>query len=249
MKISQKNVRVPLFTLTVIGSFLFVILLVIGMAFYQGGTRFNFDEPRFSFTDNYFSELGSVTSFSGESNIISRVFFAVAIVFGGSGLMIFYYNIPFLFRHSNKKIHSISKAASIIGIVSSFACVTIAFVPVDVFTIAHRACVYIFALLVLPTQIILAITILLDTDYPNVFGWFFVAYGTILMAYIMLNAIMQFDNPYYQEVVLIIGQKIIIFLNAVNIGVQAAGSRKQLVIRTQFAEQEVLEKNSSIVEN
>lgn len=65
----------------------------------------------------------------------------------------------------------------------------------------------------------------------------------------MLNAILQFDNPYNQEVVLIIGQKIVIFLNAVNIGVQAAGSRKQLVVSTQFAEQEVLEKNSSVVEN
>ena len=49
---------------------------------------------------------------------------------------------------------------------------------------------------------------------------------------------MQFDNPYNQEVVLIIGQKIVILLNAVNIVIQAAGARKQLVVKSEFVEPE-----------
>ena len=37
---------------------------------------------------------------------------------------------------------------------------------------------------------------------------------------------------------LIIGQKIVILLNAVNIAIQAAGARKQLVVKSEFVEPE-----------
>ena len=222
MRISHRSIRAHFFTLTVIGSIIFILLLIVGMITYSGGTRFNYTEPNYSFSENYLSELGSIGTYSGETNLASRILFAAAILIGGIGLVIFYYNVAFLFQDAPTKIIIISKVASFFGIISSLMCVSIAFLPIDVFKIAHRICVYIFGFLVLPAQILFAVAIFLDRNYHNIYGWLYAAFAFILIAYIVMNIIIKFDAPYEQEVVKIIGQKIVIFSNAFNIALQAA---------------------------
>ena len=229
MRISHKKIRASLFTLTVIGSIIFVVLLIVGMITYSGGNRFNSTEPHYSFSENYLSELGAINTYSGRINVTSRILFATAVLIGGIGLVIFYYNVAFLFRDEPTRTKVISKLASFFGIISSLMCVSIAFLPIDVFKIAHRICVYIFGLLVLPAQILFAIVIFLDRNYPNFYGWLYSVFAVILTVYILMNIIIKFDAPYEQEVVKIIGQKLVIFLNAFNIALQAIGARALLL--------------------
>lgn len=208
------------------------------MFVYKGGTRFSYFKPHYSFTDNYLSELGLITPYSGVSNLASRVLFTIAIVLIGTGSIIFYFNSPFLFRNSSKKIHSISKVASYFGIIASLAFVSIGFLPADVFITAHRVSVYVYGLLVLPSLILYIIAIFLDNEYPNTFGWVFASFALVLLVFVLMNVILKYDCPYNQEVAKIITQKIAIIFNAINIIVQAIGSRKQLLLRTLNFEQE-----------
>lgn len=207
---------------------MFILLTIISSLTYKGGSRFNELNPYYSFTENYLSELGANSTYSGYSNNIPKIFFDIAVIFGSAGLTIFYHNLPFLFKKSEKRIHSLSIAASVIGILSSFMCMSVAFVPVDVFGLAHRICVYIFGCLVLPTQILFAIAIFLDKEYPNFYGWIYSLFSVVLAAYILMNIIIKYNAPYKQEVAKIVGQKIVILFNAINVIIQAYGTRRIL---------------------
>ena len=182
------------------------------------------------------SELGANTTYSGYSNNVSKIFFDIAILFGSAGLTIFYYNLPFLFKDSKKRVYSLSIAACAIGILSSFMCMTVAFLPIDAFVIAHRICVYIFGCLVLPAQILFAIAIFLHKEYPNIYGWIYCFYSILLTTYILMNIIVKFNAPYEQEVAKIIGQKIVILFNAINVIIQSYGTKKILNKKDELVE-------------
>lgn len=198
------------------------------MIIYNGGHRFDHYFPYYSFPLNYLSDLGRTRTFLGEPNWAPRMLFSIAMIIGGVGLIIFYPLYPYFFRE-DKKTYKIALAGSILGIVSSIFCISTAFLPLDLFTTLHRACVFILGIIEVPTIILLIIAIFREKKYPNVYAWVFLVYVFILFVYIVLYASLGFDSPWMKEAAKIIGQKIIIFLQVVNLIIQALGARKLLL--------------------
>jgi len=226
--ITKKNFRVPIFTFAVIGSLLFLLLIFIAMIIYTGGNLFDHYFPYYSFTMNYLSDLGREHTFLGEPNWAPRMLFSFALIIGGVGLIVFFLLYPFFFKE-DKKTYRISLAGTVLGVISSLFCTITAFLPLDVFTIPHRACAYALGIAEVPAIILLAIAIFREKKFPNFYAWVFLVYISIMISYIALCFILGFDSPFTKEVVLIVGQKIVIFSQVLNLFIQAFGARKLLL--------------------
>jgi hypothetical protein len=68
--------RQGIFSLTMIGCVLFVVLTIGAMLFYAGGTLIDPTTSGYSFTTNYFSDLGLTWSHARLPNTVSAILFA-----------------------------------------------------------------------------------------------------------------------------------------------------------------------------
>lgn len=220
----QRELRIPFFIFTIVGCILFLILIVIGMFLYKGGTKFDPSSVGYSFFENYLSDLGRVKTYDGTLNTIPRALFTIALSFGGVGLAVFYLVLPYLFIE-NKTNWKICLAGSILGAFASTFCVLVAYIPSDLNILVHRICVLIFGCISLPANLLLGVSILKKENYPNAYGWIFISFCFVLTAYIILWIVFKFDSPYNQEVAKIVGQKIVIFFEIIVITIQANGAR------------------------
>ena len=73
------NWRQWVFILGIIGAIQFVVLTLLSMYFYDGGTLHQRDLRGYSFLLNYFSDLGRTVDFRGESNEPARTLFRIAL--------------------------------------------------------------------------------------------------------------------------------------------------------------------------
>jgi len=77
MKNIEKNLWLILFPRIVLG--LFIVLNIIAILSYSGGTFHNSLNPGYSFTRNFLSDLGRTVSFSGEVNFLSAQLFNMSL--------------------------------------------------------------------------------------------------------------------------------------------------------------------------
>jgi hypothetical protein len=104
--------------LIVAGHVLFLILTAIAMYFYPGGNIFDWQLQGYSFSKNYFSDLGRTVSLSGVDNHQSLIFFTIALGIVGLSQLIFYVREYFLLNNSKvlKAIALVFGLTSIIGL-------------------------------------------------------------------------------------------------------------------------------------
>ncbi|MHA1979450.1 MAG: hypothetical protein ACW98I_21300 [Candidatus Hodarchaeales archaeon] len=131
--------RIPkeyIFPLTVIGSIQFLILSIIAMFTYSGGTRLDPMSKGYSFFSNFFSDLGRTISYSGEVNTVSAVIFFITLIGLGLSFLGYFLLIPELFTHTpeGKKY---GKLASLIGKCAVVAFIGIAFAPANLLPLVH----------------------------------------------------------------------------------------------------------------
>lgn len=74
----------------VIGCGLFVLLTVIAMFTYPGGTFTDETTVGYDFFRNFFSDLGLVTALNGQPNTISLILFFLALSIVGIGIVLLF---------------------------------------------------------------------------------------------------------------------------------------------------------------
>jgi hypothetical protein len=159
--------------LAVIGAMQFIIITIIAMFFYPGGYLF------FEYT---FSYLGTTVAENGADNSISRFLFVLACTLTAILLNPFWVVMPTLFLN-NKSIKYLSLLGSLCGIVSSPFLYLLAIIPGDIDFVGHIIATNVFFLLFAAAIIIYSITILLNKEYQNVYGWVGIAFSVIIILY------------------------------------------------------------------
>ena len=97
MKNIEKNLWLVAFPRIVLC--LFVLLNIVSMLSYSGGTYMNNKNFGYSFTQNFLSDLGRTMSFSDEINFFSAQFFNMSLILAGSVFVFFYFHaIPVNFE-------------------------------------------------------------------------------------------------------------------------------------------------------
>jgi hypothetical membrane protein len=207
--------RQRVFPWIIIAGILFVVLTCLAMLFYPG----------YSFSHNFFSELGLIESRSGQPNTLSAVLFVTAMTLAGSSLALFFLAFPQFFTGSlSGKL--LSGLGSTLGVLSGLCFIGVGFTPADLFLDAHVFFV-LWAFRLFPLAIIPYIVVILGAKrYPNRYALVFVGFAILLFLYLALMTRGPSPDTTGGRMIQVIGQKAIGYASVVSIAIQAQGARK-----------------------
>jgi hypothetical protein len=222
---SDKFWQSRVFSLVILSTSLFVVLTVIAMFFYPGGTWVDANTHGYLFFENTFSDLGRWTTMSGASSPVSATLFLFASMLAGCGLALFFIAFPQFFRETRSQ-QVLSISGSVLGVLCGLCFVGIAFTPADKFLPIHHQFVMsafrLFALAVL----LYVVAIFRHANYLRRYGWALVGFLALLIGYILL---IQFGpSPFKSHqglVIQAVGQKIIVYASIISITFQSWGAR------------------------
>jgi len=219
------------FYLAIIGVVQFFVLCIIAMIFYPGGTELNPNIRGYSFFLNAYSDLGRVYSLSGELNTISRFLFVVALILINLFLIPFYLAMNSFFK--GNRIESLfSSLATLSGIISVSFGIGTALYPADLYPSFHLSSAITFGIFSFFMLSFYTIPIVLNHSYPNRYGYITIFYTVLLAIYLL---VILLNSPPLTEIGLIIlvtGQKIVLFSGFICILVLALGAIKVYDIST-----------------
>jgi hypothetical protein len=220
-----------LYRIIAIGCLLFVVLSFIAMLVYPGGSVDQHTFSGYSFTHSFLSNLGMLTSLSGESNWASAALFFISLAAAGTCLVIFFIIFPRLFQ-SNRPQRVLGMVGSIFGVLAGISFVGIAFTPADIARPAHVQFV-LWAFRLFPLAVLFYLPVLfLDKQYPKAYAWVFAVFCLMLIGYyLLLTRGPDFSTP-QGLVVQVIGQKVIAYASVLSIGIQSLGAYQFLVNST-----------------
>jgi hypothetical protein len=174
-----KNVKNQAVLLIFLGTAIYLVLMVLAMLFYTGGTRDNPLFPGYSFWGNTLSDSGLYIAWSGVSNTIAMIIFSSSLIVYG----VFY--IPFFLLVSDilseGKLEKLSsKIGANFGIAFSISLVGIAFTPADILYLPHMIFVFIGYISAFLNGVFFTIAFYKSKEFPNtytlIFGIFTIFY-------------------------------------------------------------------------
>ncbi|OGN94099.1 MAG: hypothetical protein A2Z71_08020 [Chloroflexi bacterium RBG_13_50_21] len=216
-----------LYLIIAIGCALFITLTFIAMLVYPGGSVDDHTVPGYSFTHSFLSNLGMLTSLSGEQNWASACLFFISLTAAGVCLVIFFIIFPRLFQSSRLQ-RMLGLVGSVFGILASISFVGIAFTPADIARPAHVQFVM-WAFRLFPLAVLFYVPVLfMEKRYPRVYGWVFAVFCLMLFGYYLLMT----EGPSFSSpqglIVQVVGQKVIAYASILSIGIQSLGAYRFL---------------------
>ncbi|MBF0443692.1 MAG: hypothetical protein HQK54_17425 [Oligoflexales bacterium] len=200
---------------------LFLILTLMAMYIYSGGTKFNPSEAGYDFARNFFSDLGRYQTFAGQSNFISMILFSVAAGSAAIGQFLFFLATPTLFT----KARGLARTGSFFGLCASLCYLGIALTPADILFVPHYTFVRLAFSLFLPASVFYGMAILRSDHYPGIYAAVFLIFTLILAAYLTL----LFFGPGIKTpeglLIQVVGQKIIVYSQVICMAVQVYGAK------------------------
>jgi hypothetical membrane protein len=206
-----------------IGCGVFVVLTLLAMLTYAGGSVDNHAYPGYSFTHSFLSNLGMLTALSGKPNWTSAILFIVALSAAGICLVIFFVIFPRFFW-STRLQKALSLIGSFLGGLAGVCFVGIALAPADVARPAHVFFVM-WAFRLFPLAVLCYLPVMFtDKHYPKAYAWVFAAFCLMLVGYyLLLTNGPSFNSP-QGLVVQVVGQKVIAYASIVSIFIQSLGA-------------------------
>jgi hypothetical protein len=215
--------RKDIFTFVFTGCGIFVLLTIIAMFFYPGGTFSDFNSRGYSFFQNFFSELGMVRTHNGSPNTVSLVLFLISMFLSGSGMIAFFAAFPQFFRstHPNR---TLSLFGSALGILSGICFIGVAAAPADVNLPLHTGFVM-WAFRLFPAAVLCYVIVLFrEKTYPRGYAWELVIFLSLLIGYILLLEFGPDIKSYEGMVIQAVGQKIIVYASIFSVMIQCWGA-------------------------
>ena len=213
------------FILGMAGCAQFIVLTVVAMFFYPGGTKANPETTGYSFWSNFFSDLGRTATYAGDSNSVSSPLFITALSLGALVLVLFFAAIPRLFA-GRRATRNLSVFGSIFGTVSAVSYAGVALAPSDLHLTVHKLFVYIAFTTFLLVVALYSAAIFLSKDYPRVYAFTYLGFALILAIYLWL----LFGGPHADTSngvrIQATGQKIVVYAEIICMFIQSYGAFK-----------------------
>jgi hypothetical protein len=178
------------FLFEILGCIIYVVLIFLAMLFYPGGTPTNPDTQGYSFWENWLSDLGLIKSHSGENNIVSMIFFTIALTIWGLSLIPFFLALRTLF--TEKQIEKIlSTIGSFLGIIAAIGLIGIAYTPADILGLLHIIFVYIAYLSLFILGVLYSITLFRSKILPRQYAIVFLIWTVLFFLTLSMGIIGQ----------------------------------------------------------
>ena len=88
------NKRAMLVLIPRIATAIFILLQIVGMIVYPGGTLHDVSTEGYSFTNNFFSDMGTYAARNGDPNYLSMIIFAFSLTIVGITFSFYYLVLP-----------------------------------------------------------------------------------------------------------------------------------------------------------
>ena len=201
----------------------FVVLTLVAMLLYPGGTVADPAAERYLFFHNFFSDLGRTEAIDGEANVLSAILFVIALTGAGLSLAWFFLSAPRLLLRSRAG-RVLSLLGSVFGVVSGLSFVGVAWTPANLWLETHRFFVMTAFEAFLGAALLYAVAILMDRGYPSLDALAFLLFAGLLAGYLVL--LFNGPRPDSAEGLMIqaTGQKVIVYAAIVCMGFQSYGA-------------------------
>ena len=117
-------------------SVLFVFLQGAGMLVYPGGTIHDITSEGYSFTSNFFSDMGAYAARNGEPNYLSMIFFSLSLNLVGITFSFYYFALPKILGN-NKINYILSWIGTFFALCGSICLIGTGLTPTDIVFDAH----------------------------------------------------------------------------------------------------------------
>jgi len=124
------------FTLPSIAIITFVLLVIVGAIFYEGGSKLDSNSVGYSFSNNYLSDLGRLKTVSGLPNSIPFYSFNGALIILSAIFSFYFLYLPSLYDE-DKISQDIARIGCICGFFASICFAGVAYTPADLFYSEH----------------------------------------------------------------------------------------------------------------
>jgi hypothetical membrane protein len=178
------NWRIWCFGLTFLTTAAFLFLAHLAMWLYKGGTIHEPYLTGYSFTYNFFSDLGRIRTPGGASNFPVNLIFRSALTLTGVCLLLFFSALPGIFK--NEIASAIAALASLAGFGAGVAYIGIAWVPYDLSYGGHRMFVHAGFVCFLAMSVLYASAVFLEKNYPKRYGYVLLIFSIVLFSQILL---------------------------------------------------------------
>jgi len=214
------------FIFIMVGSLQFIILTLIAMVYYKGGTYIDQSTSGYLFWNNLFSDLGRTIAHSGLTNRISFIIFTVTLLVWGFSHIPFYVAFSFILRE-NKKQKQLSKAGSILGVLTGISYMGIALTPSDILNDAHNFFVLMAFSSIFVSIIIYSIVIYHNKSYSNFYSYVLVISAIILALFYISLLLMPDKSIQIELFIQVLGQKIAMYTLLISGFIQGYGAWKK----------------------
>jgi len=202
---------------------LFVILTLIAMLVYPGGSHADLSQTGYSFSRNFFSDLGLRQAHNGQLNPVAGGLFLIALTLAGLTLILFFSHFRRFFLDTRRN-QIISLFGTLLGLGAGISFIGVAFTPADVYMDAHVQFV-IWAFRLLPLAIFCFTLVMFNTSaFPHGYAFVFLGFFGLLVAYYLLLT----QGPGFETaqglVIQALGQKIIVYASILSIMIVSLGA-------------------------
>lgn len=212
----------------------FVVLTVVAMLVYPGGSAFDRDADGYAFFHNFFSDLGMTETYVGARNATAMLLFTYALVCVGVALVAFGFAVTRLKDATRGPGGDPARGAPAAGVVAAIAAtisgvsyVGIALTPHNIAGTAHNQFVN-FAFGFLLVFVLCLGYLEVRARWPRRLLVANVLYAGLLAVYVYL--LFWGPSTEYERglEIQVVAQKVIVYSSIVNLGWQALGFRRAL---------------------
>lgn len=200
----------PLFLAVALACGLFVLLTLLAMLSYPGGTYLDHGSEGFSLTSNFFSDLGRTRTRLGGPQAASRVLFTAALLLVAGALMTFFIAFAGLVRYERAG-RLFSRGGSVLGCIAGLCFAGVALVPSDVNLALHDELVQWAFRSYLGAVLCYIVALGGQRQLPARFRRLFIGFALLLAAYVLLISFGPSVREPGGQTIQATGQKIIVF--------------------------------------
>ena len=204
-----------------LGVMLYLIFTAISIIFYAGGTVRDPDTLGYSFTQNFFSDLGKLST----DNFLAMIFFSGSLFVVGITFSIYFYYLMKSYNYDSLGI--MAKIGSGLGILGALCFIGVGFTPHNVLFTPHIFFVNWAFRSFLLSSLLLSIVLFKDDRLSSRYGIGYLFFAMSIFLYIL---VLEFaPKPELSEISLIfnvLAQKAIVLIFLLSVLYQSFGNSK-----------------------
>ena len=201
-----------------------IVLTLVAMLLYPGGTVADPASHGYDFFRNFFSDLGRTVSPAGEPNTASALLFFVALCVAGLGLASFFVAALQFFWQEGRLLRTLGLLAAASGLIAGLSFVGVAWTPANLWLGLHGWFVGTAFRAFLAAVLFQLVAVVLHRRYPKAYAAVYVAFALLLASYLWL----LFEGPRPDSpaglAIQATGQKIIVYAALLTVLIQSYGA-------------------------